>query len=125
MRTRVLVWLVICAALGAVAWTTWTRPELESVGVVAELRGRWTTKSPRHADRFLEITGTEIVFGQGAEGVARHRILDVRRESVDGRGTVYVIHYSIDGDEMLLRIRSSPGRLRLDGQPGVVWKAAA
>ena len=78
-----------------------------------------------HARRFLEITGTEIVFGQGVEGVARHRILDVRRESVDGRGTVYVIHYSIDGDEMRLRVRSSPGRLRLDGQPGVVWKAAA
>lgn len=125
MRTRVLVGLLICFALGAIVWTSRVGNERESVGVVSALRGRWTTGHPRLAGRYLEITGREIAFGQGAEGESRHRILGVWRESSDARATVYVIRYSLDGDELHLRVRSSPGRLRLDSQPGVVWRLAA
>jgi len=92
--------------------------------VTRELFGRWTTQDPRYADRFLDISATEIGFGQGEEGEARHRISQVLLERRDDGSHRYVVRYYFDDkreQELDLLVLAGRGELRLETLPEVRW----
>jgi hypothetical protein len=126
---RIIVVLAVIAVIALIVqWRT--EPERTEVGVTREIAGRWVTANPRWADRFLEITPGEVVFGQGEEGEARYRIVSVYRvpssEEAPG-GTSYVIRYRENADEGAvsdLELSVVDGALRLASQPNVKWTPA-
>ncbi len=89
--------------------------------VPAEIIGKWTTTEARYADRYVEITSTQITFGTGGTGRTRNAVKGVR-QTPDSRGTRFSIEYEgavgeiesfafiLDGDS-----------LRLANQPGFAW----
>lgn len=99
-------------------------PALREVGVGRELVGVWRSSDPRYLDRFLQVGPDEIVFGQGEDGAARHRLVGVFLEDPVARPGAYVLRYWLDdtgSQEATLRLHLAEGALRLDSQPTVVW----
>jgi hypothetical protein len=123
---RVILLLAVVAAVAVVVrWRS--EPERTEVGVTRELAGRWVTADPRWADRFLEITPGEVVFGQGEEGEARYRIEAVYRVEPSEKtapGSAYLIRYrgpDPGREESELEVSVASGELHLANQPGVRW----
>ena len=128
MKPGTLLGFLFAILLGIGAVRSCTQdPPAQEVGVTRDLFGRWTTRDPRFADRFLEITGSEIVFGQGEEGEARHPIAGVRLERArDGRWR-YLVRYVADPgreEEIEVAILAAPGELQLETLPDVRWQPA-
>ena len=124
MRAKVLAVLLLAVLAGALFWRERLAAERVEVGVVQPLVGHWTTKEAGYADRYLEITPSEIVFGQGIEGGARHRIVNVWRVGRQSRAIVYSIRYETDEGELDLEVAVGPRYLRLPNLPKVVWRKA-
>jgi hypothetical protein len=125
MKPRTLLGFLAVALLGVVAMRACPRePATEETGVTRELFGRWTTEDPRYADRFLDISATEIGFGQGEAGEARHRISHVLLERRDDGSHRYVVRYFFDDkreEELDLLVLAGHGELRLETLPEVRW----
>jgi len=102
-------------------------PRNREVGVTRDLFGRWTTEDTRYSDRFLEITGTEIVFGRGQEGEARHRLAGVWLGGARQGRRRYLVRYYLDDrseTELEVAILAAPGELQLETLPEVRWQPA-
>ena len=125
MKPRTLLGFLAVALVGVVAIRACpSRPPQDETGVTRELFGRWTTQDPRYADRFLDISATEIGFGQGEEGEARHRISQVLLERRDDGSHRYVVRYYFDEtreQELDLLVLAGRGELRLETLPEVRW----
>lgn len=122
MRAKVLAVLLLAVVAGVLLWRERSAAERVEVGVVRPLVGHWTTAQDGYADRYLEITPSEIVFGQGVEGGARHRIVSVWRVGRQSRAIVYSIRYETDEGELDLEVAVGPRHLRLPNLPLVVWR---
>lgn len=124
MRLRGWIWgLGVVAALLVIA-RPGQEPGLREVGVGRELFGVWRTSDSRYADRFLEFGPDVVVFGQGEEGEARHRLVGVFLEESAVSPGGYVVRYWLDdaGErQATLRLHLAEGLLRLDNQRDIVW----
>ena len=100
-------------------------PRRTEVSLTSELAGVWKTEDVRYAGRFLEIRPNELVFGQGDQGKARHRIAGIYLERMPEVPPVYVLRYRLDAAEATgeLRVRVDHGVLRIASQPNVAWTA--
>ncbi len=127
MSSRKIIVVLAVLAVVAVVVKWRSEPERTEVGVTRELAGRWVTTDPRWADRYLEITPGEVVFGQGEEGEARYRIEAVYRVEPSEKtapGSGYLIRYreaAPGGEESEIELSVAPGELQLANQPGVKW----
>jgi hypothetical protein len=123
MRARTWIGLLgVVLVLLALSWRS-GGPKRTEVGLTSELAGVWRTEDPRYADRFLEIRANEVVFGQGDQGRARHRIAGIYLEQTPEGPPVYVLRYRLDAAEPTgeLRVRVDHGVLRIASQPNVAW----
>lgn len=128
MKPGTLLGFLLAILVGIVAVRACTQePPSQEVGVTRDLYGRWTTGDPRYEGRYLEITESEIVFGQGADGEARYKIAGVQLDRArDGRWR-YRVHYYVDDtlrEQLEVAILSAPGELQLETLPDVRWQAA-
>jgi hypothetical protein len=122
MRPKVFAVLLLVVIAGALIWRDRATPERVQVGVVRPLIGHWTTAQAGYADRYLEITPSEIVFGQGVEGEARHRIVGVWRVGRESRAIVYSVRYETNEGELELEVAVGRKHLRLPSLPKVIWR---
>ena len=97
----------------------------EEMTLPEELIGTYTTSDPRYADRYLEMTADEVVFGLGAAGSSRHLIKSVLREEDQEGKTLYTLAYAGDGGTDPLRFfydEERKGEIVLRNQAAVTWK---
>ena len=94
--------------------------------VPAELIGRWTSDDQRYADRSLEITDQQVIFGTGGGMRMVYRAKGVDQET-DPVGTLYQLYYDAPGEvERTLQVRlPMPGRLRIENHSELWTRAAA
>jgi hypothetical protein len=121
MRAFMITLLLIAAGLVGARACSGTAEE--SI-VTPQLAGVWTTSSPGHFDRFLEIRPGEIVFGQGEAGEARYPILGVTRTPRPRGNSKYLVRYRLDKvteAEGTLEVLVGPAGLRILSQPRVLW----
>lgn len=119
-------WLIALALLvsALLAQRACSSERGKEVGVTTELAGIWTTRSAKHADRFIEIRPGEIVFGQGEAGESRHSILGVRLSSGPAGRSTYVVRYRIESAELVegkLELLVGRENLYLANQPAIRW----
>lgn len=126
---RVAGWVLLLAALGlasALVLLVTAPPERGEPldGVPRELSGRWQTNDARYAGRglLIERGRVELHLEMGADGRARHPILEVRGwEEERSRG--YRIRYETpEGDQTLDVFVAENGTLRLKNPSDVVWR---
>lgn len=91
-----------------------------------ELYGVWRTDEPRYADRFIELTAQQIVFGLGGQESSRHFITSVDTEATLA-GARYTIEYRATEDDSissvsLLTEHRDGLALRLHNQPSFRWR---
>lgn len=118
LRFATVALALIITATAAVALL----PGNQSLSV--ELLGTWETTEGRYSDRQLQLTETEIGFGQGGSGgILRYPITRVRSR-LDPTGTwTYVLTYGNPGAERQFSFVHDPGpnTVTLKNQPSVVW----
>lgn len=121
MRTlnQLAVGILLSCGLYACAGNATTVP------LPAVLIGRWETTTPAYADRYFELTSTNIIIGTGAGTYERSTITTVR-QTVDDTGVLYTVQYVnqsgntnsvtfyFDGHE--------GGAIRLRNQRDIVWR---
>ena len=121
----VMVLLALIAV--SLAWVRACNVEAVESIVTPQLAGIWTTSSPGHSDRYIEIRPGEIVFGQGDEGEARYPVLGVTRTPRPRGNSKYVVRYRLDKvteTDGTLEVLVGPAGLRILSQPMVLWTEA-
>ena len=130
MRYNRMRWhkqIIIVALLGAAAGASGCGPPVNEVPLPAALMGRWTTTSPGYADRFLELSASNIVLGTGAGTAERYRITRVLRAQ-DDEGVLFTVEYtdSLRTDyAMSFYFDAGRGSLRFKNQLQMTWQKAA
>jgi hypothetical protein len=128
-RVRRAIWLTaVILAAAAVAPVLWRMIETPHP-TPRVLYGAWTTTAPKYVDRGFEIWAATVVFrtGPGANDFTIHALqgVDVAER---GDSALYTLHFLTRGEPDALSLYYAPGppaRIRLTGQPDIVWSRAA
>ena len=115
MRASVLLLGVALAFLGTGCAEEPPLPE--------ELIGTYTTSEQTYAERSLELTSREVVFGLGDAGTSRHVIESVSRED-DQAKTLYTLAYAGEGgtDHLIFyHDAAHGGSIVLHNQTSITW----
>lgn len=127
MSSRGLLAVLSLIVIGLLGYRACGGPLGTEVSLPAQLIGVWTTQTPSHADRHLEIRANEVVFGQGEAGNQKHLIRGVRRRSDDQGQPIYVIRYLASvspASEATLELRFNDPFLVIVTQPEIRWLRA-
>ena len=115
MRTSILFFGFVLAFLATGCAEELSLPE--------ELIGTYTTSEQTYADRSLELTSREVVFGLGEAGMSRHLIESVSREDDQGK-TLYTLAYAGEGgtDHLIFyHDVARGGSIVLHNQTSITW----
>jgi hypothetical protein len=127
MSSRVFLVVLSLIAIGLLGYRACGGPPGAEVALPAQLVGVWTTQTPSHADRHLEIRAGEVVFGQGEAGNQKHLVRGVRRRSDDQGHPIYVIRYQVSASpasDATLELRFDDPFLIIVTQPEIRWLRA-
>ena len=119
--------IIIAALLGAAAGASACGPSVNEIPMPAALMGRWTTTSPDYADRFLELSASNIVLGTGGRTAERYRVTRIL-QAQDDEGILYTVEYtdSLRADyAMSFYFDAGRGLLRFENQLQMTWQKAA
>jgi hypothetical protein len=93
------------------------------------LLGTWRTTAAKYRDRSLEVWPTTLIFqtGPGENDFTVHQVENVN-VAVRGDSTLYTLHFLNQGNPDALSLyyaAGPPARIRLQGQPDIVWTRVA
>ncbi len=96
----------------------------DSVEISDKLFGRWVTDDTKYADRFFELSPTDVTFGIGDDGSAIYTIETIRGVLEDNNA-IYTITFTDDeGVEYSQSVhfsKSNDDLLIFKNQNGIEW----
>lgn len=91
---------------------------------LADLKGVWTTDSPRYRDRFLQFADGTITFGWGEAGAGTYAIGEIDSEPAENSTLVHIRYVDLTAADYKLSfyyVDQNGGMVWMKTQKGVYW----